>query len=73
MSLGIGLPGDVYAGWVFWSVSMKGYKTYAGCILLGLTGIAQTLGLVSPEVAASIYSILGPLTGIALRHGVKKP
>lgn len=50
---------------------LKGYKTNIGLVLLGLLGFAKIFGWITVDQALAIAAVLGPLTGIALRQGIK--
>lgn len=58
---------------------MNGKKTYIGCVLLGIVGLAfglresvSWLNWLTPETFATIESIILAMTGVAMRAGVKK-
>ena len=52
--------------------TLSGWKTNIGMVILGLTGVAYLLGWISLEVFAWVAATIGPLTGIALRQGMKR-
>ena len=48
---------------------LSGKKTYIGMILLGIMYLVQSFGI---EIPAYAFAAVGTLTGVALRHAVKK-
>jgi len=61
-------------------MKVDGYKTYIGFVLLGLVGIAYKLHAAGvgwmewfdPSWAEWLMISIGSLTGVAIRHAVKK-
>lgn len=52
--------------------TLPGLKTNIGMAVLGLAGIACLLGWITSETFSWIAATVGPLTGIALRQGMKR-
>ncbi|MFH1732387.1 MAG: hypothetical protein ABIF82_12160 [Planctomycetota bacterium] len=61
-------------------MKVDGYKTYIGFVLLGLVGIAYKLHAAGvgwmewfdPSWAEWLMISIGSLTGVAIRHAIKK-
>jgi hypothetical protein len=51
---------------------MNGKKTYIGFILCGIVGLLAAFEVISKDVAVGIGAVLAPLTGVSMRHGIKK-
>ncbi len=50
---------------------LKGWKTNIGMVLMGLIGVAASLGWLTAEQAGIALSAVGMATGIAMRQGIK--
>lgn len=51
---------------------LNGKKTYIIAILIGIVAVVENLGFISPEVALTLYGILGSGGLATLRHGVQR-
>lgn len=51
---------------------LPGWKSIGGFIAIGVLSLALKLDWITLELYTGIMAVLGPLTGIALRLGMKK-
>jgi len=50
---------------------LKGHRANIGMVLLGMIGIAATVGWIDAVTAGIAASIVGTATGVAMRQGIK--